>query len=285
MQEPAIFQIVDGAGTVHHSRLTSAQCDAFMTVMLGGGQFPGLRSERMDAAAPASSDTGTPAIAAAFAAEQAYSKALSEIEPGAEREVLQEAIDAHGKASECLERARQVVERAKAFVDARKLELDVLTAARDNEIEASGANLAEMIKTGGPVLEAYRCIDSRAVANAERAHQEASAALDHLKAEQDAADTAYTSAESAVRLAIMAVKRSDVDAMTKRLIDVKAEYMALASAVDAARFSDVPTTQEALEALRIEAPHAGHIDAAAKRWHAYSTALREDPQATWEAQQ
>jgi hypothetical protein len=279
MQEPAIFRIVDSAGTVHHSRLTSAQCDAFMMVMLGGGQFPGLRSERMDAAAPASSDTGTPAIAAAFAAEQAYSKALSEIEPGAEREVLQEAIEAHRKASDCLTHASQAVERAKAFVDARQLELDVLTAARDNEIEASGANLAEALKAGAAAFDASRLIDRSAVLDAEVRRDTARAALDRLTAEQTAAAQAYTSAETGVRLAVMAVKRADVEGMVRRLQDVKTEYMALATAIDGARFSDVPTTQEAQEAMHIDAPHAGLIDAAAKVWGRYSAALRDDPDA------
>ncbi|WP_146144221.1 hypothetical protein [Paraburkholderia sp. BL25I1N1] len=253
-----------------------------MSVMLGGSQFSGLRSERMDAAPQPDAGAMTPAIAAAFAAEQAVSKALATIEPGAEREVLREAIEAHRKASDCLAHAGHAVERAKAFVDARQLELDVLTAARDNEIEASGANLAEMLKAGAAVLEADRCIDSRAVSNAEIRRDTARSALDHLKTEQQAADAAYKSAESAVRLAIMAVKRSDVDAMTKRLIDIKAEYQALASAIDAARFSDVPVSIEAQNAMRIDMPA---IDAAAKRWHGYSAALREDPQATWEAQQ
>ena len=285
MREPAIFRIVDGAGQVHHNRLTSSQCDAFMSIMLAGSQFPGLRSERMDAAPLASADAMTPAIAAAFAAEQAISKAIAKIEPGAEREVLREAIDAHRKASECLAHAGQTVERAQAFVDARQLEFDVLTAARDNEIQSSGANLAEMLKTGAAVLEADRCIDSRAVTDAEIRRDTARSALAQLKTEHEAADAAFKSAESAVRLAIMAVKRADVDAMTKRLIDVKTEYMALVSAIDAARFSDVPTTQQALEAIRIDAPHAGHIDTMAKRWHAYTAALREDSQAAWESQQ
>ncbi|WP_176080803.1 hypothetical protein [Paraburkholderia tropica] len=282
MQEPAIFRIVDGDGTVHHSRLTSAQCDAFMSVMLAGGQFPGLRSERMDAAPLVNTDAMKPASATAFAAEQAISKALSTIEPGAEREVLREAIDAHREASDCLVHAGQAVERAQAFVGARQIELDVLTAARDNAIEASGANLAEMLKSGAAVLEADRSIDSRAVTNAEIRRETARSALDQLKAEQQAADAAYKSAESAVRLAIMAVKRADVDAMTKRLIDIKAEYEALACAIDAARFSDVPVSIEAQTAMRIEMPP---VDAAAKRWHGYSAALRKDPQATWEDQQ
>ncbi|MEC5405129.1 hypothetical protein VOM14_06015 [Paraburkholderia sp. MPAMCS5] len=279
MQEPAIFRIVDAAGVVHHSRVTSAQCDAFMSIMLGGGQFPGLRSERMDATPPANADAMTPAIAAAFAAEQAVSKALSTIEPGGEREVLREAIEAHRKASDCLAHAGQAVERARAFVDARQLELDVLTAARDNEIEASGANLAEALKTGAAVLEAERCIDSRAVANAEIRRDTARSALDHLKTEQQAAEGALRSAETALRLAVLFVKRSDVDAMTKRLIDIKAEYQALASAIDAARYSDVPVTIEAQNAMHIEILS---VDAAAAAWHRYSAALRNDPNAVRE---
>jgi hypothetical protein len=282
MQEPAIFRIVDAAGTVHHTRLTSAQCDAFMTVMLGAGQFPGLRSERMDAAQPATADAMTPAIAAALAAEQAISKALATIEPGAEREVLREAIEAHHKASDCLTRASQAVERAKAFVDARQLELDVLTAARDNEIQASGANLAEMLKTGAAVLEADRCIDSRAVTDAEIKRDTARSALDHLKTEKQAAEAAYKSAESAVRLAIMAVKRADVAAMVQRLKDVRAEFIELVTAIDAARFSEVSVTPEAQAAMQVSLPS---VDLAAAAWHRYSAALRDDPQATWEAQQ
>lgn len=279
MMTPAVFRIVDSGGKVHHANLTCEQADAFMSVMLAGNQFSGLHSERMDATAPGSTDAMMPAIAAAFVAEQAISKAMERIEPGTEREVLREAIAAHREASDCLSRAGQAVERANTFLDARQLELDVLTAARANEIQSSGANLAEMLKSGASVLEADRCIDIRAMTDAEIRRDTARSALAHLKAEHQTAEAAFKSAESAVRLAIMAVKRSDVAAMTKRLIDVKAEYMALASAVDAARFSDVPTALETSEALRIEAPHAGHIDAAAKRWHSYSAALRHDPDA------
>jgi len=210
MQEPAIFRIVDGAGAVHHANLTSSQADAFMGLMLAGGQFSGLRSERMDAT-PQTRAAPMPAVAAAFAAEQAVSKAIANIEPGTEREVLREAIEAHRNASDCLARAGQAVEHAKAFVDARQLEVDVLTAARDNEIKVSARFLAEALKDNDTeTITTHGRIDSSAIANAENLRTAARGALNDLTAELGTADAAFKSAESAVRLAIMAVKRADV---------------------------------------------------------------------------
>jgi hypothetical protein len=279
MQEPAIFRIVDNGGRVHHQRLTSSAADAFMGIMLASGQFSGLRSEAMDAQPAFQTPLGTPALVIAATAEAAVAKAIKDIEPGQEREALREAIETHLDTAARLDSANQSVERAAAFVAARQSELDAMTAAHQSEIEASGANLAEALKAGAAAFDASRLIDRSAVLDAEVRRDTARAALDRLTAEQTAAAQAYTSAETGVRLAVMAVKRADVEGMVRRLQDVKTEYMALATAIDGARFSDVPTTQEAQEAMHIDAPHAGLIDAAAKVWGRYSAALRDDPDA------
>jgi hypothetical protein len=136
--------------------------------------------------------------------------------------------------------------------------------------------LAEALKAGGAALEASRLIDRSAVLDAEVRRDTAKAALEHLTAEQMESDSTHKSAETAVRLATMAVKRADVAAMVRRLIDVKGEFTALATAIDAARFSDVPVTLEAESAMRIELLS---VDGAAKVWHSYSAALRDDPAA------
>jgi len=285
MQSPAVFRIVDGAGAVHHANLTSSQADAFMGLMLAGGQFSGLRSERMDALPTDNPVSAVPATVIAQAAEQAVSKAIAKIEPGTERDVLREATEAHRNASDCLARAAQAVERAKAFVDARQLEVDALTAARDNEIKMSARFLTEALKDSDTgTITTHGRIDSTAIVDAEVRRDTARVAFDHLTAEQEMVDTAFKSAESAVRLAIMAVKRADVAAMVKRLQEVRAEFIALGSAIDAARFADVPMTIEASEAMRLP-EFAGYISANAARWHAYTAALRDNPQAAWEDQQ
>ncbi|WP_321894549.1 hypothetical protein [Paraburkholderia heleia] len=279
MQEPAIFRIVDGAGQVHHSRLTSAQCDAFMSLMLAGGQLPGLRSERMDATAEVDVPPSTGLTLPVPTAEP-----LPAIEPGSERASLRAALETRQDATKRLASACQAVDRAKAFHDARKAEHAALTVAHEAEVRHAGSNLAEAFKAGGSV-GANRLIDRSALADSETRLATSQAALDQLEAERAAAEAGEKRAETAVRLAIMVVKRADVDAMVSRLRTVKAEYMTLASAIDGARFSDVPVTQDAMEAMRIETPHAGHIDAASKRWHAYTAALREDPQTAWEDMQ
>lgn len=286
MQSPAIFRIVDGAGTVHHANLTSSQADAFMGLMLGGGQFSSLRTERMDAAPAADASAATPATVIAQAAEQAISKAIANIEPGAERDVLREAIEARRNASDCLAEAAQAVERAKAFVNAKQLEVDVLTTARDNEIKMLAGFLTEALKDSDNdgTITTYGRIDSSAIANAENICTAARGALDDLTAEQEMADTAFKSAESAVRLASMAVKRADVAAMVKRLQEIRAEFVALGSAIDAARFAEVPMSIEASEAMRLP-NFSGYISANVTRWHAYTAALRENPQSVWEDQQ
>jgi hypothetical protein len=276
MMTPAVFRIVDSAGKVHHANLTSTQVDAFMSVMLADGRLPGLRSERMEATEQAPQAVGTPATVELM---RATANPLPEIEPGRERDALRQAIEAHLDASARLDAANQAVERASAFVAARQSELDAMTAAHQSEIEAGGANLAEALKAGGAALEASRLIDRSAVLDAEVRRDTARAARDRLIAEQTAAAASHTSAETAVRLAVLATKRADVAAMVRRLHDVKAEFTALATAIDAARFSDVPVTPDAQHAMRIEFPP---VDVDARVWHRYSAALRDDPDATRE---
>jgi hypothetical protein len=277
MQEPQIFRIVDITGRVHHANLTSAACDAFMSLMLADGKLSGLRSERMESDSTrnqsATLHLGTPATVEQM---NATANPLPEIEPGRERDALREAIESLLDASARLDAANQAVDRASAFVAARQSEFDAMTAAHQSEIEASGANLAEALKAGGAALEASRLIDRSAVLDAEVRRDTAKAALEHLTAEQMESDSTHKSAETAVRLATMAVKRADVAAMVRRLIDVKGEFTALATAIDAARFSDVPVTLEAESAMRIELLS---VDGAAKVWHSYSAALRDDPAA------
>lgn len=283
MQGATVFRIVDAGGRVLHSRLTSAQADAFMAVMLPSGEYTGLRSERMDAAPPAApTSVETPAIAAAFAAESALSQAISAIVPGTERAILRDAIEARGKASEVVAQAAESVARAKALLATRQLELDVLLNARTNEIAASGANLAESLKRGHAPLEADRHIGSAAIADAEIRRDTAQSALDQLTSEYDQAEGALKTAESALRLAVTATKRTEAAAMVTRLASLKSEFMSLAAMVEASRYADVPLTSDARDALRVPVSEAGAIDAAARRWHAITEALRQDENATFE---
>lgn len=269
MQEPAIFRVVSGDGEVHAENLTSTAAYTMATFLLTNRNLPGIRTELMDTPAQSAAPVAVPHIVAT-------ATPLPDIEPGKERDALREAIESHLDASARLDAANQAVERASAFVAARQSELDAMTAAHQSEIEASGANLAEALKAGGAAFEASRLIDRGAVLDAEVRRDTAKAALDHLTAEQVESDSTYKSAETAVRLAVMAVKRADVAAMVRRLQDVKAEFTALATAIDAARFSDVPVTFEAERAMRIELPS---VDGAAKVWHSYSAALRDDADA------
>lgn len=80
----------------------------------------------------------------------------------------------------------------------------------------------------------------------------------------------------------MAVKRADVAAMVERLEAVKTEFTALATAIDAGRFADVPMTIRAQDAVRLDVPGTGAISETAARWHRYSAALRDDADASWE---
>ncbi|MEM5419634.1 hypothetical protein [Paraburkholderia ferrariae] len=281
MMTPAVFRIVDTTGRVHYQNITSAQADAYMTLLLAGGQCPGIRSERMDAPVPTPTATPAPPIVGQV---QAAASPLPTIEPGLERHALRQAIEARKDAAKRLAAARHAVERAKAFHEARKAEHAALTVAHEAEIQASGANLAEAFKAGGTVA-ANRVIDRAALTDSETRLATAKAALAQLEAEQAAAETADKAAETYQRLCVMAVKRAHAEALVERLETVKAEFAALATAIDAARFADVPMTPRAQEASMISEPGAGAISEAAARWHRYSAVLREDPQAAWEDQQ
>jgi hypothetical protein len=283
MMEPAIYQVVYGDGQVHAKNLTSAQAYGMATMLLATRTLGSVRTELMDKTPQTAEPADlTPAIVETARNEAATAEAIRTIETGRERDALREAIEDHLDASARLDGANQAVERASAFVAARQSELDAMTAAHQSEIEASGANLAEALKAGGAAFDASRLIDRSAVLDAEVRRDTARAALAQLAAEQTAADAAYKAAETAVRLAVMAVKRADVAAMVKRLEDVKAEFTALSTAIDAARFSDVPMTIRAQETIRVAEPNAVAISEAATRWHRYGAALRDDSDVIWE---
>ncbi|MFL9859472.1 hypothetical protein PQR72_27695 [Paraburkholderia madseniana] len=277
MMTPANFQVVDGKGHVHAKNLTSSQANGMAEMLLATRTLGSVRTELMDKP-PTTAPASAPHIVAT-------AQPLPAIKPGSERESLCEAIDVHLDASARFDAANQAVERARAFVDARQTELDAMTAAHQTEIAASGANLAEALKAGGAAFEASRLIDRGAVLDAEVRRDTAKAALEQLTAEQVESDSTYKAAETAVRLAVMAVKRADVAAMVERLEAVKAEFTALATAIDAARFADVPMTIRAQDAVRIDVPGTGAISEAAARWHRYGAALRDDVDASWEDMQ
>jgi len=273
------WMVMDATGHVYSRGLSSDGATAMMESLLSSKPAINFRTAR------ASWEGKTPIDALPTAPVHIpVAQPLPAIEPGSEREVLRDALEASKDAAKRLTDASQAVERAKAFHDARKAEHAALTVAHEAELRNAGGNLAEAFKAGGSVA-VNRSIDRGALVDCETRLAMSQAAVDQLEAERDAAQEADKSAETTVRLAVMAVKRADVDAMVKRLADVKAEYLALSSAIDGARFSDVPTTEEALEAMRIEVPHAGHIDVMAKRWHRYTAALRRNHQAVWEGQQ
>lgn len=189
MMTPANFRIVDGSGKVHYQNITSTQADAFMSLLLAGGQCPGLRSEPM--AKPPQTEgqaMGIPHIAAT-------AMPLPDIKPGKERDALRDAIETHLDASARLDAANQAVERARAFVDARQTELDALQALHQDEIRNAGSNLAETFKAGGAAFEAGRVIDRSAVLDAEVRRDTAKAALEHLIAEQVESDSTYKAAD------------------------------------------------------------------------------------------
>jgi hypothetical protein len=275
MQEPTVFRIVDGAGKVYHSNLTSAACDAFMSIMLADGKLPGLRSERMDIAVQTHQVESTPAIVEQMRAAE---KPLPAIEQGRERDALREANGARNDAARRLADARHAVERAKAFHDARKAEHTARTVAHEAEIRESGANLAEAFKAGGTVA-ANRLIDRAALTDSETRLATAQAALTQLDGEQAAAEAADKAAETCQRLAVMAVKRAHSLTLVERLESVKSEFMRLAAAIDGARFSDVPVTQRAQRAMHLDLSQMVTSSTDAKRWHDFGAALAQNHKA------
>ncbi|MDQ7978701.1 hypothetical protein QYH69_15730 [Paraburkholderia sp. SARCC-3016] len=273
MQEPTTFQIVDGTGKVYHTGLTSAACDAFMSIMLADGKLPGLRSERMDTVLPVAVPVAVPHIVA-------ISTPLPDIEPGKERDALRDANEARQDATKRLANVRYAVERAKAFHGARKAEHAALTVAHEAEIRESGANLAEAFKAGGTVA-ANRLIDRAALTDSETRLATAEAALAQLDAEQEAAEAADKAAETQQRLSVMAVKRAHAETLVERLEATKAEFMSLSAQLDAGRFSDVPATLRAEQAMQIEFSGMVPTDADIKRWRDFGAALAEDHEAAF----
>jgi hypothetical protein len=272
MQEPSIFQVVYGDGQVYAENLTSTAAFAMASFLVANGNIRNVRTEPMAAPVKPTGQVAMPRIVAT-------AMPLPDIEPGKEREALRQAIEAHLDASARLDDANQAVDRAQAFLTARQAEADARQVEHGREVQASGETLAAILKAGGITANADHAIDRSALANAEIRRDTARAALEHLAAEQAAAGSAHTIAESAVRLAMMAVKRADVATLVERLINVKAEFTTLVTAIDAARFSDVPVTPEAQHVMHIEIQS---IDEAAKTWHRYSAALRDDPDAVRE---
>ncbi|MFL9987240.1 hypothetical protein [Paraburkholderia sediminicola] len=278
MMTPANFQVVDGKGHVHAKNLTSSQANGMAEMLLATRTLGSVRTEPMNAAPQPAAPACVPHIVPT-------AEPLPAIKPGSERDALREAIDAHLDTSARLDSANQAVERARAFLDARQVELDALQAVHEDEVKASGATLAAILKAGGNAVLSGDRVSRGAVLEAEASRDTASAALDQLIAEQVESDSTYKAAETAVRLAVMAVKRADVAAMVERLEAVKAEFTALATAIDAARFADVPMTIRAQDAIRLDVPGTGSISETAARWHRYSAALRDDVDATWEDMQ
>ncbi|OUL68689.1 hypothetical protein [Paraburkholderia hospita] len=276
MMTPAVFRIVDSTGKVLHQGLTSTQADAFMPLLLAGGQYSGVRSERMDAP-PQTEGHGAsrldmpPHIAAT-------STPLPEIESGNERDALREAIESRKDAAKRLADARHAVERAKAFHDARKGEHAALTIAHEAEIRASGANLAEAFKAGGTVA-ANRLIDRAALTDSETRLATAHAALTQLEAEQAAAEAADKSAETYQQLTVMAVKRAYADELVERLEAAKADFLMIVGLLDAARFSDVPATQRAEQAMHLDLSGIVATTTNAKLWHDFGAALAKNHEA------
>ena len=278
MMTPAVFRIVDGSGKVHHTGLTSSAADAFMSIMLADGRLPGLRSEPMTAPTPGNTDAMKPAIVAVFEAEQAVSNGIAVIEPGRERNALREAIEARKDAAKRLADARHAAERAKAFHDAQKGEHAALTVAHEAEVRNAGANLAEAFKQG-VALAANRLIDRTALTDSETRLATAQAALTQLDAEQAAAETADRAAETYQRIAVASVKRAYAGELVERLEAAKADFILLAGLLDAARFSDVPVTQRAEQAMHLDLSGMVTTATDAKRWHDFGAALAQNHEA------
>lgn len=259
------WQVVDQLGRVHMRSLT--QDDANGAVVRLVGMMPNLtmRAERAGQ---------TPVVAPAPIAEP-----LPAITQGDERESLREAIECHLDASARLDAANQAVELARAFLDARQVELDALRAAHADEIRNAGVNLAETLKTGG-TLEVNRVIDRSALLDAEVRRDTAREALAQLTAEQTAADAAHMTAETRVRLDALSVMRADVQGMVDRLEALQREAWGLRFAISAAKLYDIPETIRT-QAVMANVP-PGDVPTETEcsgQWARYSAALRENHEA------
>ncbi len=271
---PAIWKVTDDSGHVFASHLTRTGAEEMADFVLK--HKPAIRVHVVRCDQPAEPvATQKPAPAA---------EPMPTIDPGFERSVLASAIEARRDATRRLAEARQAAHRAREFRDARQAERAALTVAHEGEIRASGANLAEALKLGGSTV-ASRVIDRAALMDSETRLATAQAAVDQLEDEQTAAEGIHQTAEARVRLAVLAIKRTDVDALTERLEAAKAEFESLATAIEAARFSDVPTTPRAMHALRINEIDGTELTKAARRWHDYATRLTDDPEAQFTTQE
>lgn len=270
---PQVFRIVDASGNVLHSKLTSEQADAFMPLLLADGKHIGIRSERMDSDSTrnqsATLHLGTPPIVEQI---RATANPLPEIEPGGEREALRKAIEARTDAAKRLSDATQAVDRAKAFHDAQKGEHAALTISHEAEVRVNAGRMAEFFR-GDTSAVITTAVDTGALRASETKLATAAAALTQLQGERDAAEATDRAAETYQRLCVMAVKRAHAETMVKRLEDVKAEFTALAAAIDGARFSDVPATLRSQQAMQIDMAGMVTADAEVKRWHAFSAEL------------
>lgn len=262
------WQVVDHTGHVYMRGLTRDDANGAMVKLLEMKSSLQLHTER-EGIRKTAETVPPPAVAPAPA-----------IEPEGGRDALRAAIEERLDALARLESANQAVERARAFVDARQTELDAMQAAHADEIRNAGANLAETFRSGS-ALEANRVIDRSALLDAETRLATAQAAFSQLEAERIAAEGNHQTAEARVRLAVLSIKRAECDVMVDRLEAVRAEYMRLATAIEGARFSDVPTTPRALLAMRIGEPSGTDVTEATGRWYRFGAALTEDHEAVF----
>jgi hypothetical protein len=260
---------------VHGTKLTAEQASAMMEVLLSARPNVAIRSERIDLPAPTtiSNPVTLPVIAETYPV----------IPTGQERDALRTAIDDRLDATARLASADEAAARARAYLDARQAELDALCESLEREIAASGATLATLLKAGAARNDANGLIDRSAVLDATTRRDTAKAALDQLEGELADAQKAHASAETCQRLAVLAVKRADRDAMVERLEILGEEYLALSAEVDASTISQMPITPRARAALRIQLGAMYRVDEASLRWHKYTAALMEDADAQFPA--
>lgn len=270
MREAAVFKVIDVAGKVYGTQLTSGQASAMMEVLLSARPGVAIRSERIDSPAP----MPAPIVAAV---PPKIIEPLEEVEVGYERDTLHTAIVERATAKTRLAAANQAVELAKAYLSTCQSDLEALVEGHLGDITASGASLAESFKAGGAAAGTGRSIDRSVLLDAEVKRDTANAALDQLVAEQVVALADDKAAETRVRLLVMVVQRAEVDSATGVLEDLKAEFWRLHAKIDASRFAGLPLTIRSTQALRmdlippLEEPIAG--------WRRFSAALMENANA------
>lgn len=272
MMSAPVFRVVDSNGLEHGTKMTSEQASAMMGFLLGARPNIQVRSERIDL--PISEKTE----------KVAATPSIAETSPvavtGQPREALRQAIDDRLDATARLASADDAVDRGRAFLDARQAELDTLSESLQCEIAASGATLAALLKAGAARSDASRLIDRSAVIDATTRRETAKAALEQLEGELADAQKAHTSAETHQRLAVLAVMRTDQDAMVKRLDALQHESAEIRAALDTMGIHNVGLTIEATAVLRN--PPVASADVANRRWVRYAAALRDDSTAHME---